>query len=360
MPLNSHSKAQLFEMMKQTAVVVDAFMLDTLSEVSRDPLVPAEAILHLPKIRSARHGNDAHPKLRATFMRLIFEVLSRDDWKKVVPLAAVGELLAISSYVIDDFLDHQESRNGEPATWLMYGPADAIMAAQVQREVAERILLRLDTPTQIMIQLVSVLNNIFYEGYVGQLIDSRLKEPCAMGHYIRRCEEIAGHFHGGLAKMAAVFAKASEERIETIGRLGFYHGIALQIRNDLVDYIPSSILKAVGARALERTPFEDFRNGKWTMLLLHACENASNADQERLQSWIGKTLSEDIVINLTKILMHTGAYEATLQQITAYKEKAQQFLIELPSSSARNALGTLLETVENGRLYVQKLATALS
>jgi len=143
--------------------------LDELSKVSSDPLVPAEAILHLPKIRAAPRGKRAAPKLRATFIRLVFELLSTDDWRRLVPVAAAGELLAISSYVVDDFLDHQDTRNGEPATWKVYGPADAIMAAQIQREVAESFLLKLDAPAERLVRLATVLNNIFHEGYLGQL-----------------------------------------------------------------------------------------------------------------------------------------------------------------------------------------------
>jgi geranylgeranyl pyrophosphate synthase len=151
--MNSLRKQELFELMKETAAVVDSFILDELSEVARDPLVPAEAILHLPKIRAALHGGRSSPKLRATFVRLVFELLSNDDWRRVVPVAAAGELLAIPSYVVDDLLDHQETRNGQPATWKAYGTADAIMAAQIQREVAERVLLKLDAPAQRVVRL---------------------------------------------------------------------------------------------------------------------------------------------------------------------------------------------------------------
>jgi len=342
--------------MKQTAAVVDAFILDEVSKVSRDPLVPSEAILHLPKIRAKSRGHGVHPKLRASFIRLIYELISNDDWQTVVPLAAAGELLAISSYVIDDFLDHQEKRNGEPATWMVYGPADAIMAAQIQREVAESILLNLNVSAEQIVRLVGVLNNIFCQGYLGQLIDSRMKAPSPIADYIRRCEQIAGHFHGGLAKMAAIYAGASEEIVEKLGHLGFCHGIALQIRNDLVDYMPSSILATAGAHALDRIPFEDFRNGKWTMPLLYAYERA-DLDRERLQSWISNaTFSDDTATKLTKLLLDTGAYDATLQQITTYKEMAHRLLMDFPPSSERDVLAMLLETVENSRLYVQKLA----
>ena len=342
--------------MKQTAAAVDAFVLNELSTISRDSLVPVEAILHLPKIRAKPRGHDARPKLRATFVRLIFEMLSNKDWQTIVPLAAAGELLAMSSYVIDDLLDNQKMRNAELATWVVHGQADAIMAAQIQREVAERILLRLDIPEQRILRLVAALNDIFYQGYLGQLLDSRMKIPCPMSHYIKRCEHIAGHFHGGLARMAATFAGAPDERVEQLGGLGFSQGIALQIRNDLVDYLPASIIATAGAHALERSPFEDFRNGKWTMPLLYAHEHADSSDRELVASlMIDRPFSNDAATRLTRILVKTGAYKATLHEITAYKKKAHQILLDFPESPAREAMTTLLETVENGRSYVDRL-----
>src|SRR3989454_7464358 len=103
--MNSSLKSRLFELMKETAAAVDAFVLDELSTISRHSLVPVEAILHLPKIRAKPRGHRARPKLRASFMRLVFELLSNKDWQTIVPLAAAGELLAVASYVTDDFLD---------------------------------------------------------------------------------------------------------------------------------------------------------------------------------------------------------------------------------------------------------------
>ena len=343
--------------MKETAGAVDAFVLDELSTISRDPLVPVEAILHLPKIRARPSGHQARPKLRASFMRLVFELLSDKPWQTIVPMAAAGELLAISSYVMDDILDNQEVRHGELATWVVHGRADAIMSAQIHREVAERILLRLNIPESQIVRLVAELNDIFYRGYLGQYIDSRMKAFCPMADYIKRCEHIAGHFHGGLARMIAIFAGASEDVIERLGQLGFWQGIALQIRNDLVDYLPASILAAAGAQALERAPFEDFHNGKWTMPLLYAYEHADSLERETLASLVvpGRAFSDDTAKTLTHILLKTGAYQLTLHEITAYKRKAKQVLLEFAESPTREALATLLETVENGRSYVERL-----
>jgi geranylgeranyl pyrophosphate synthase len=344
--------------MKEIAAAVDAFVLNELSTNCRDS-GPIEAILHLPRIRAQPYRDQARPKLRATFTTLIFQMLSDKDWRTVVPLAAAGELLAVSSYVIDDLLDNQKMRNGEPATWVVYGQGDAIIAAQVQREVAERILLKLDIPAPRIVRVVAVLNEIFFQGYLGQLLDSRMKILRPMSDYIKRCEHIAGHFHGGLARMAATFAGASEEKAEQLGRLGFWQGIALQIRNDLVDYLPASIVAAAGARALERIPFEDFRNGKWTLPLLCAHEHADNADRQALARLMSdRPFSDEGMERLIHVLIKTGAYAATLQEITAYKKKAEQLLLGFPESPTRKTMAALLETVENGRSYVDRLIAA--
>jgi geranylgeranyl pyrophosphate synthase len=356
--MNSLTKNRLFALMKETAAAVDAFVLDELSTISRNSL-PMQAVLHLPRIRAQPLGDRARPKLRATFVRLIFQMLSDNDWRTIVPLAAAGELLAVSSYVIDDLLDSQQMRNGELATWVVHGQAEAIMAAQIQREIAERILLKLDIPAARIIRLVAALNEIFFKGYLGQLLDSRMKMPSPMSYYINRCEYIGGHFHGGLARMAATFAGASEEKVEQLGRLGFWQGIALQIRNDLVDYLPASIIAEAGAHALERTPFEDFRNGKWSLPLLCAHEQADSQDRETLARLMSdRPFSDEGMERLIHVLIKTGAYAATLQEITAYKKKAEQLLLGFSESPTREAMAALLETVENARSYVDRLIAA--
>src|SRR5688500_16934331 len=202
--MNMSAKTHLFDLMRQTAEVVDAHIKDELSRLSLEDAALSEAVMHLPTIRAQPNARGPRPKLRATFVRLVFELLSDDDWQKAVPVATAGELLAISSYVIDDLLDHQQMRDGDLTTWITHGAAEAVMAAQLQREVAEKILLRLRLPEQRVLRLVQLLNDIFYEGYLGQWMNSRMTKPCPMEDYIKRCEKIAGHFHSGLAIMAAV------------------------------------------------------------------------------------------------------------------------------------------------------------
>jgi octaprenyl-diphosphate synthase len=352
--MNFASKTHLFEFMRQTASRVDAFIIDELRRTCRDT-ASYDAVSHLPSIRAEPDPVGARPKLRASFIRLVFELVSEADWQCVLPVAAVGELLAISSYVVDDFLDHQEMRDGASATWVAHGPADAVMAAQLQREISEKIILRLPLSERKLVRLVQLLNGIFCEGYLGQFMDSRMTKPCTVEDYVRRCEKIAGQFHSGLGVMAAVVADAQQGVVDKISSLGFCNGIALQIRNDVVDYIPLSVTAKAGAQALERSHFEDFRNGKWTMPLLHAYERATLSEQERIHTLMGQMLSTADTTWLLKLLHSTGGFEMSLNMITAYKEKAQLLLAEFSPTAARQALAALLECVENVRGYVQKL-----
>jgi hypothetical protein len=75
--------------MKETAAAVDAFVLCGLSTICRHS-VPVEPILHLPRIRAQPYRDQARLKLRATFMRLIFQMLSDKDWRTRATFSAVN------------------------------------------------------------------------------------------------------------------------------------------------------------------------------------------------------------------------------------------------------------------------------
>lgn len=348
------SKTQLFRVMKETARLVDTFIIESLSCFDKENNHLYEAVLHLPLIRAQKRHKESKPKLRASIARLVFELLCDEDWKKIVPLASVCELLAISSYVIDDLIDNQRLRNGFPATWVKHGQATAVICAQLQRELAEKILLSLNTTDLQRLRLLELSNEIFYHGYIGQFLDSQMRHRVSRDYYLQRCEKIAGIFNSNVVKMAAIFGCASKEVFERLAKFGYWHGVALQIRNDLVDYLPSEIITAAGSDSINRIPFEDFRNGKWTLPLLEAYKHANKECREQIELLLKQeTLSSSDYRILIEIMLETGAYQSTLDLVSMYKGKALAYLAAFPEKPAKHYLMLLLDSIENGRAYVR-------
>ena len=136
-------------------------------------------------------------------------------------------------------------------------------------------------------------------------------------------------------KIGAILNKGTDEEIQSLAKFGLHFGNAYQMRNDYLDYFGNS--ESTGKNIIE-----DLIEGKTTLPIIHAMQNASEADQKIIKSSFKQADHSvaGIIINILRkykadIFMHNKIEEQTqnaidsLDQIQSseYKDK----LIELAS-----------------------------
>lgn len=124
--------------------------------------------------------------------------------------------------------------------------------------------------------------------------------------------------------MGAILAGAGQQDLEVISQYAIPCGIAFQIQDDILGMFgdEKQTGKSVGS---------DLRQGKQTLLIALALQNAAGPERKKIQGALGdKTLSEKGVNEMREILRESGALakcgELAQELIGRAKKALQQFL----------------------------------
>lgn len=346
--------------MKETSSVTDKIMLDSLAYLrgidtrwqNHNPQLYI-SVSQLPKLRKC-------PKTRETLVRLAFEAVSDEDWKKdgVVPsIAAAVELLATSTYVIDDILDNQPERYGEKATWRQFGLNLGILAGYLQDNIARDILRKGTEPLEdrVKVRILDLYASIIREVNEGQALNEYMKEGTTLEQYLERTYKACGVHFENSAVMGALVGGATEEEVELFKEIGKNFGMAFFIRNDLFNYLPQEVIEEQGSKALRRTSYEDLRKGLWTCPIIWLMEHGTLKQQEKIRNMLGrKEIQKEELIDTTRILVESGAVYATIELINRYRKNARREIKKLRESRAKRLLFVYDNMFDNATEYVQK------
>jgi len=104
-------------------------------------------------------------------------------------------------------------------------------------------------------------------------------------------------------QLGAILARADEAVVATIGRFALPLGIAFQVQDDILGLFGDE-------RVLGKPVVSDLREGKKTLLFIHAYERADQAQRARLRAVHGNaSLAAGDLEEVRRIVKETGALE---------------------------------------------------
>lgn len=339
------AKIDVFSYMKQLSKEQDAHTLAGL-EVVKPYRDVYSYTSHLPGLRNYSGEGDGIPKARNALASLVFDSLSGEDRSKLFPILSFLELSTASSYVLDDVIDDQVERNKDAATWVKFGRNKAIIGGSLQAFAALRELEKAGLDATRQNRLHSLGVNMWLRLWIGEGFNEEMKQGTTKDEYVERCYDVCGVMFETAARMAALGANASDEAVETYGRIGRNYGLAVMFRNDLIDLLP----KFQGrSKALTKKPYEDVTKGIYTYPLLHVIERCTSEEKNTVEDVMcGKA----DVSPLHGLLEKYGATQAMLDLITEYKGKTLADVEKLPDSNPKKLLVSLANGLENLRSVV--------
>ena len=331
------NKVDIFAYMKETAKEVDFHTLSYLKDSE-------ESVNHLANLRCGlKRGK---PKILPTLGRLSFEVVCKEDWKRLVPILSAFELGTSSCYVMDDVLDNQQMREGDLSTFRKYGLNKAIIASTIQQLLSNEILLNARMNGENREEVLRLWNETLKNIYLGQNRNEDTKGKVDLGTYLKRCYSIAGVVAEKIFEICSVIGKASENEKETLKNFGRNYGIACQIRNDFMDLIPQNVI-GNRSQSLSRDSYEDVRKGILTYPLIHAMNNGHRKEIVDILS----QKNEKRFPRLTEILIKSGAMTETINLIDHYKEISIDSTKSLRDCEARSYMVALAQLLGNSKRY---------
>ncbi len=170
--------------------------------------------------------------------------LYKEDYEKVLPMAAAIEMIHTYSLIHDDLpaMDNDDLRRGKPTNHKVYGAAIATLAGDALLNEAMIIMMNyaLENGTDALEAAREIAVAAGAEGMIGgQVVDILSEEKDSISteelkymHLKKTGELIRSSIVAG-----AILAKAPKEDIEKLDLYGKRLGLAFQVKDDILDVV---------------------------------------------------------------------------------------------------------------------------
>lgn len=266
--------------------------------VSGKPLSLYEASLHLIKAGGKR--------LRPLALVLSGRMYGLDEKLGFIAGASV-EILHNFTLIHDDIMDKDRFRRGVPTVHTVYGEDTAILAGDLLFAKSYEALSRLSdlVPNSRLIHAFKELTWAAVTVAEGQALDMEFesKWDVTVDEYLEMIyKKTAGLFKSSLT-IGALLAGAPVEEIKHLEEFAKGVGIAFQIRDDVLGLVADE-------KVLGKPIYSDLREGKKTVLVIHALSKLDLREKERLMSVLGKRDARiEELSEVAELIKSTGAIE---------------------------------------------------
>ncbi len=261
------------------------------------------------------------------------------DMQRATSAAAAIEHFHTAALIHDDIADEGEVRRGMPCMHLTEGVGLAINVGDLALSTVNGAVVDdplLDDATKV--RVISELINMTRRTIEGQAMDLGWARD---GRFDISPEDylvMATHktaFYSGAVPLAvgAIIGGGTPAEVESLRSFGMKCGLAFQIQDDLLNLIGT-----------EESTKKDFRSdiaeGKRTLVVVHALQNASAADRERLIHILSsKQRDPEVLAEAVGILERTGSIDYARSFAQDLTEQAKAVLSEgLKPSDSREVL----------------------
>jgi geranylgeranyl diphosphate synthase type I len=261
-------------------------------------------------------------RIRGGLVMAGYEMCGGSDQKMIVQAARAIEMLQAYILIIDDIQDRSSLRRGKPTIHklveeyhqryqLKGDPAHAgiglaLMAAISGAHIAQTVLANLDADPELKIKVLSITNRTMAITAHGQTLDimNELVDIPSEEDIERVLEwKTALYTVINPLQVGMVLAGAECKVTTAISEYGHYAGKAFQITDDILGIFGDE-------KELGKTPGDDIREGKGTLLVLYALQHAEAEDKAFLKQCLGnKQLTGEDFEKCKQIIKGSGALD---------------------------------------------------
>ncbi|MFH1722589.1 MAG: polyprenyl synthetase family protein [Candidatus Altiarchaeota archaeon] len=269
------------------------------------------------------------------------------DSNKLLSAAAAVELLHTFTLVHDDIMDKDLGRRGRPTVHALWGEeigivvGDTLYSASFQALVDSRKAVGDCTPVLDALEVLTSANSELQEGQIHDVFfEDRV--DVNVDEYLDMVKKKTGVLMEASTKIGAILGGGTKEQVEALGDYGRNVGIAFQIQDDILDMVADQekLGKRVGS---------DLREGKRSIIILHALANASDQQKEKIHSvlGLGDDATEEQVHEVVKLFKEINSIEYARDLAKDLGEKAKKSLGPIEDGQAKEALCSLADFIIN-------------
>ena len=273
---------------------------------------------------------DAGGKRLRPLLALLAAASLGDVTEKHIKFAAVIEFIHTATLLHDDVVDISTLRRGRPTANSEFGNAPSVLVGDFLYTRAFQLMVQLNDMR--VLKLMADVTNLIAEGEVMQLV--RAGDPdTSREQYFDVITRKTAILFAAACEGAAMLSDESDDTLKIMHDIGLNLGIAFQLIDDVLDYEgdPETTGKNVG---------DDLNEGKPTLPLIHAMQNASPDDAALIATALS-TKSADRLNEIIALAASTGGIAETRSAAEAHCNLVNDALATLAPSAAKTSLETL-------------------
>ena len=255
-------------------------------------------------------------------------------------LAAVVEMVHMSTLVHDDVLDEAELRRKGATLNHLRGNEAAVLLGDYlishSYHLCSGVTAPPPHPAQLAARLIGRTTNRLCEGELLQ-IENRNNHDLEEHTYYEIIRRKTGALTATSSLLGAVFAGGDADTCERLERYGMLIGIAFQVQDDVLDLVGDTarVGKTLGI---------DVEKQKLTLPLLHFLRTAPPHHRELLRSLL-RSGDADRVDKIRNLVLPSGSVEFAQGEAHRLTAEARGCLANLRESQARAVLEAICDFV---------------
>ncbi|NVK36941.1 MAG: octaprenyl diphosphate synthase [Gammaproteobacteria bacterium] len=270
-------------------------------------------------------------RMRPLLVLLACKSLSYDKQDHAL-LAAIIEFLHTATLLHDDVVDTSDLRRGKATANAKWGNAPSVLVGDFLYSRAFEMMVQLGD-MKIM-DILSKSTRVIAEGEVMQLMN--VKNPdVSEAKYMDVIQGKTAQLFEASSHSGAVLAQANAKQEEALRLYGHHTGMAFQLVDDVLDYVGN-------AEELGKNVGDDLAEGKPTLPLIYAMQNASKEEAQLIRQAIRKGGTENLA-EIIAIVQACGAIDYTNQKAREHVDAAITAIAVLEDTPAKHALAALAE-----------------
>ncbi|MFQ6080386.1 MAG: polyprenyl synthetase family protein [Candidatus Bathyarchaeia archaeon] len=326
---------RLASQLAETTEKVNRF-IERIVDLKREPRLLYQA---------ARHIIDAGGKRLRPYLVLKSCKLVGGKEGDAIPTAAAIELLHTFTLIHDDIMDQDETRRGTSTVHTEWDVPTAIMAGDLLfAKVYETITGFTDprrVPRRRILQVLRCVSEATIAICEGQTLDMLFehRETISEDEYFQMIRSKTAALFETSAKCGGILGGAKKSQVEHLGKFGHCAGVAFQLIDDVLGLTADE-------RVLGKPVGSDIREGKRTLIIVHALQHSSEDQRKKILKTLGnKSAPLEQIRETIDLINSLGSISYAEKRAREYVEKSKMALAVFPDTEDKEDLISLADLI---------------
>jgi len=313
------------KLMLETSKEMGRIMLDYLAPLKKENKELYKICVELPKKKVGTF------ETRAYFLRYSFEACSGKKWTEAVKHACAAiELELVSMYFTNRIFDDKGGKE------ILSKPNNQFIAAMITRDLASQALTRacLKEDQKTFVKIKNIFDEINKICYIGQFLEievnlykpkNKLIWKNLTDLYYKRNYGVNNSFFEKIGIIGGILGKGTKEEIKALAGFGKNYGMALQIINDIGDFVPPENNLGTEEK-LPKDAYSDVKHKKLTLPTIYTLIKGTDIDKKLTIQVLNGKYTKSNLIKLTKIFVNNGSIDYSKRIVLDFIHKAKSYL----------------------------------